>query len=243
MAPEHKAWALIGSTPFSPQLCALCGKDRLSFAAWDRRGPDAGERTKRPEVPTPLPILDSLKPYLRLPELPEPAPDEIRAHIAIEQGHDEIHHVVSVRPHVDHAAHGRRTSRELPAREHEFDIAKVQSPIGQSKDGIGRSLIAHDPEVTTSKDNSEFAGEVHDGRHGFVADAKSDRLHACKRIGRRPSEEHGHRNHDCTCTHKNPRPPCHRFPLLLRHDPRQVLPTSRRTRSCGSSRSVPWSLS
>jgi hypothetical protein len=33
MAPEHKAWALIGSTPFSPQLCALCGKDRLSFAA------------------------------------------------------------------------------------------------------------------------------------------------------------------------------------------------------------------
>jgi hypothetical protein len=54
MAPEYKAGTLIGSTPFSPQLCALCGKDRLSFAAWNRRGPDAGERTKRPEVPTRL---------------------------------------------------------------------------------------------------------------------------------------------------------------------------------------------
>jgi len=54
MAPEHKTWALIGNTSFSPQLCALCGKDRLSFAAWDRRGPDAGERTKRSEVSTPF---------------------------------------------------------------------------------------------------------------------------------------------------------------------------------------------
>jgi hypothetical protein len=35
MAPEHKTWALIGNTSFSPQLCALCGKDRLSFAAKD----------------------------------------------------------------------------------------------------------------------------------------------------------------------------------------------------------------
>ena len=38
MAPKHKPRTLIGSMSFSPQLCALCGRDRLSFAAKDRRG-------------------------------------------------------------------------------------------------------------------------------------------------------------------------------------------------------------
>jgi hypothetical protein len=29
---DTSVWALIGSMSFSPQLCALCGRDRLSFA-------------------------------------------------------------------------------------------------------------------------------------------------------------------------------------------------------------------
>jgi hypothetical protein len=27
MVPEHRTWALIGSMSFSPQLCALCGRE------------------------------------------------------------------------------------------------------------------------------------------------------------------------------------------------------------------------
>jgi len=39
MAPKHKTCALIGSMSSSPQLCALCGRDRLSFATLGPRGP------------------------------------------------------------------------------------------------------------------------------------------------------------------------------------------------------------
>jgi len=46
MAPKHRTRALIGAMSFSPQLCALCGRDRLSFAAKDRRG-RRGRRERR----------------------------------------------------------------------------------------------------------------------------------------------------------------------------------------------------
>ncbi len=68
-----------------------------------------------------------------------------------------------MRPHIDDAAHCRRPPRELSARKREFDIAKVQLSIGQRKYDIGRLLIAHGPEIASPKDNSELAGEVHDG--------------------------------------------------------------------------------